>query len=232
MKKNKSATSASIVAVILGLVGFGAGAQARYVESDPIGLAGGPNPYSYASQNPVQRTDFYGLVDVNLQQSNSPGYQLQQGYNTQAFFTVGAHGLGWGFTAKNPGASIVYSLMTQGQSYTQDYVNTSGQANISDSVSVADTGDRILASGWNTQYGPHKPLQLSICYSGSGGDSSFAEQLANYLARATNAPATVYATPDVFELQEVQGSHTATPTAATTSSLIPFSAGPSPHFQY
>ena len=65
MKKNKSRLSASVVTVLIGLVGFSAGAQARYVESDPIGLAGGPNPYSYAAQNPTQWTDPSGL-DVNV----------------------------------------------------------------------------------------------------------------------------------------------------------------------
>ena len=32
----------------------------RYIQADPIGLAGGMNPYSYANQNPLQYADPIG----------------------------------------------------------------------------------------------------------------------------------------------------------------------------
>jgi hypothetical protein len=61
MKSNKSKPAALVAAVLIGLVGYSAGAQARYVESDPVGFKGGPNLYSYAGQNPTQAIDPLGL---------------------------------------------------------------------------------------------------------------------------------------------------------------------------
>lgn len=61
MKKNKSAMSASLVAVLIGLVGYSDAANARYIQADPTGLDAGPNLYSYAGQNPTQAIDPFGL---------------------------------------------------------------------------------------------------------------------------------------------------------------------------
>jgi hypothetical protein len=44
----------------------------RYIESDPIGLAGGINTYAYAGSNPVVQSDRLGLVSGNDPPVSSP----------------------------------------------------------------------------------------------------------------------------------------------------------------
>lgn len=65
----------------------------RYIQSDPLGLIGGPSGYLYAGGNALSRVDPLGLTDLNLFPRGSAQYSSAQKFiSPPGTYVVGAHG--------------------------------------------------------------------------------------------------------------------------------------------
>ena len=71
----------------------------RYIQADPIGLAGGPNPYSYAMGNPVRYSDSQGLFIDTLVDVGFVGYDLYRILNDNILGNGKKGSLGTNLTA-------------------------------------------------------------------------------------------------------------------------------------
>ncbi|MDM4770919.1 RHS repeat-associated core domain-containing protein [Solimonas sp. SE-A11] len=71
----------------------------RYLQSDPIGILGGLNTYTYADGNPVSNIDPLGLWSVTVGGYFGPGIEIMFGSNSGNRFGTVRVGLGFGFGA-------------------------------------------------------------------------------------------------------------------------------------
>jgi hypothetical protein len=87
-----------IGAVALMLLSYGNSALARYLQADPVGLAGGLNPYAYVNNNPLNLIDPQGLSTVSPEfgAGGSGGSGLDDGPGDLIGGNIGIGGLGSG----------------------------------------------------------------------------------------------------------------------------------------
>lgn len=110
----KTATNLRACALVLLAAGFVGNASARYVQSDPIGLDGGINTYTYVNGNPVSYIDPMGFDRWGAERGRGIVY-TQMGFGRTIYYDAFS-GDYFEFSSRNtvassskPGAADPYS---------------------------------------------------------------------------------------------------------------------------
>ncbi len=92
----------------------------RYSQTDPIGLAGGDNPYAYVSNNPFKSIDPYGLAEVVFwQKPDDFSFKRKYGH-----ITVSVNGMAYSFSRKGMRKGSEAEIMEE---YHQKYQISTGR---------------------------------------------------------------------------------------------------------
>lgn len=174
----------------------------RYVQSDPIGLAGGLNTYSYVSNNPLIRLDPLGLVEgspANIAKRKVID-KIARGYNNSK---------AWCFTCRKGGKFPFPKNTNKCNKFVYDVTNEAG-------AEALEKGRPALASEWAASYvdipnwRPLLPGETPqpgdvAAYRLTGGGTSFSGHTgmvtSDGSSGTTNTSAhanSVYPTPDQF----------------------------------
>lgn len=146
-----------VTALVLALSACSEHASARYIESDPIGQAGGVNTYAYVNSNPLYYSDPFGLEKLVL---FAPGKnQFYQGASVDVDV---------------PGIWSVYGHMGPDRILDQ----SSGRTIKLDVDGIAAA---LREAGWK----PGETVEFKGCRSGQGEDS-IAEQFAKKFKTPTS----------------------------------------------